>query len=219
MTHFKTVIGSVGALICAAIAPAPAALAQSNVGAPGVGETAWTFIGRSEQENFDVTHFGYLTHIAGLDDADLFEGSATPTEANARFTYYASTALDTRNEVENIITTTAQGSLKIYFNANPSGDFDDPESFRDGVEVAEYSLAYHNVLNVQQPNEGVIDSRVDLKQESSDSFSLDGSSFSFGKSRLRFQLNSSGQGTKTQDEPFLRAFFLLGGNVVVVRKK
>jgi hypothetical protein len=192
------------------------ALAQT-VGAAPLGESAWSFIGRSEQDSVEVVHFGYLTRVAGLEEADLFDGSGGSTEGSARFTYYATTTIGSRNVVGNIITTGAEGTLTVYFRSSPGADFGDPESFAAGDAVASFALVYHNVLNVQKPNQGIADATVDLDQQSAAAFNLEGRSLRFGRSGLRLQLRASGQGTRTQPEP-PRSFFLLGGNAVVAAR-
>ena len=46
-------------------------------------QSAFEFLGRSNQEGPNVTHFGYLTHIFGLADELLFASPNMRTEATA----------------------------------------------------------------------------------------------------------------------------------------
>jgi hypothetical protein len=187
---------------------------KAIVGAPSNGTRAWEFLGRSDQSGPDVTHYGYLTHIFGVADHLLFSDPNTRTEATARFTFLATTTLTSRHELGNIIATVAPGTLIIYFTDTPGSDFNDPTSFASGQPIAAFSVRYHNVLNVQAPNQGISSATADLLQLNADSFTLDGRWHRLGHRGLRERVWTTGQGTRTQVFP-PRAFFLLGGNVVV----
>jgi hypothetical protein len=184
------------------------------VGTPSTGTRAWDFLGRSDQRGPDVIHYGYLTHIFGLADDVLFSASNTPTEATARFTFFAKTTLTSRHELGNIIVTAAPGTLTIYFTDTPGGDFNHPTSFASGQPIATFSVQYHNVLNVQAPNQGISSATADLLQRTAASFTLDEHQYHLGYKGLRARIWTTGQGTRTRVDP-LRAFFLLGGNVIV----
>jgi uncharacterized protein with NRDE domain len=119
-----------------------------------------------------VTHYGYLTHIFGLVDELLFADANVRSEATARFTFLAVTTLDSRHQHENIITTSAPGELTLFLNQNPGADFNNPASFAGGRAIASYSARYHNVLNVQAPNQGITAASVELTQLNSSAFVL-----------------------------------------------
>jgi hypothetical protein len=178
------------------------------------GENAVEFLAQSQQNGPTVTHYGYLTHIAGLEDEALFSDPAGRSEATARFTLLATTTLDARHEVGNIITTSAPGELNIYYNENPQGDFNDPASFGRGKVIAAFSMRYHYVLYVQAPNQGVASGTVDLVQLKMKEFNLNHDRLRFGRSGLRARLTAFGQGTRTNVDP-VAATFLLGGNIVL----
>jgi hypothetical protein len=105
--------------------------------------------------------------------------------------------------------------MTVFFNQNPAADFNDPESFARGRPIASYATRYHNVLNVQAPNQGITTAAVELTQLKATSFALGPHRFRLGRPKLRMRLHVTGQGTRTQVDP-LRAFFLVGGNAVVV---
>jgi hypothetical protein len=127
----------------ACLAAAPAAWA---------GDVA-ELIGRSDQNGTTVTHYGYVTHVNGVPDATLFFDPAIRTEATARVTYFGTTTLNSRHVLGNIITTaTAPGTLTFYTRESAGATFDDPSSFAVGTPVAEFTLRYYNVLNVQGTN-------------------------------------------------------------------
>src|SRR5439155_18512575 len=159
------------------------------------------FLGRSNQEGPAVTHFGYLTHIFTLADDLLFSDSNVRTEATARFTFAATTTLESRHEHGNIITTSAPGEMNLFLNANPGADFNDPASFARGQAIASYSTRYYNVLNVQAPNQGVTTAAVELEQLEARWFTLGGHRFRLGRPGLRARLSANGQGTRIQADP------------------
>src|SRR5262249_1848034 len=144
----------VGSTTFALAASAQADGDGNSKGNPEKQTTAFEFLGRSDQDGPQVTHYGYLTHVFGLADELLFADPDRRTEATARLTFVAVTSLDSRHEHGNIITTSAPGEMTVFFNENPQGNFDDPASFAAGRPIATYATRYHNVLNVQAPNQG-----------------------------------------------------------------
>jgi hypothetical protein len=187
------------------------------IGLPRVGENALEFLGRSDQDGLAVSHYGYITHADGVADAALFLDPASRTEASARFNYVAQTTLDTRHTLGNLIITAGTGTLTVYLNETPGGDFANPKSFARGTPVATYSMRYHSVLNVQQPNSGITTISADTVQLTATAFRLQGRRQSLGARGLRQHISATGQGTRTQEEP-LRAFFLIGGAFSVTRR-
>ena len=204
----------VGSTALAVTASAQVAAGAAVPAATPDGQTLFEFLGRSEQDGPNVTHFGYLTRIAGLVDDLLFTDANVRTEATARFTFLAATTLDSRHELGNIITTSAPGELTLFLNQTPQGDFSDPTSFAQGRSIAVFSTRYHNVLNVQAPNQGITTASVELMQLRANVFALSRQRFSLGRPGLRARLSANGQGTRTQPDP-VRAFFLVGGSAVV----
>ena len=207
----------VAVVLATMLFPAPlvrAAEGRPLVGIPRHGESAFEFLGRSDQDGPTVTHYGYLTHLFGLADAALFSDPTTRTEATARFTFSATTTLTARHEVGNMIVTAAPGTLTIYFNDTPGSDFAQPGSFAAGQAIATFSVRYHNILNVQAPNEGIATAVADLVQPSASAFTLNGGPHRVGHQGFQLRVRATGPGTRTQVDP-VRAFFLLGAQAVV----
>jgi len=211
LTLLVSVLAPVAFFVFPQMAPAGEKIIVGN---PSKGKSAWEFLGRSDQSGPDVTHYGYLTHIFGLADDMLFSDPNTRTEATARFTFFATTTLTSRHELGNLIVTAAPGTLTVYFNDTPGSDFNDPESFASGQPIATFSVHYHNILNVQAPDQGISSATADLQQLNADPFTLDGLRYRMGRKGLRERVVTTGQGTRTQVDPVL-AFFFLGGNVIV----
>lgn len=188
--------------------------ADGLIGVAPRGQNVLEFVGRSDHAGATVTHFGYFTTIHGLQNDQLFPGRAARTEATARFTYFATSTLNARHELENLITTAAPGTLTIYHRAAPCASFTDPRSFAQGIPIATFSIRYHNVLNVQAPNSGIATAVADLVQTTGPIFTFDGSRRYLGVRGLRLRLEATGQGRRTQEEP-LKATFVLGGQIAV----
>jgi hypothetical protein len=204
-------LAMVACLVSPTVVPAAE---KAIVGTPPEGTKAVEFLGRSDQNGSNLTHYGYLTFIFGLADDLLFLDSNTRTEATARFTFFATTTLSSRFELGNLIATTAPGTLTIYFTDTPGSDFNDPRSFASGQPIATFSIQYHNILNVQAPNQGLSSAIADLVQLHADAFTLEGRRYFLGHKGLRERVWATGQGTRIQVDPLL-SFFLLAGNITV----
>jgi hypothetical protein len=205
----------VGSTTVALAATAQADGGEGAKGHPETQSTAFEFLGRSDQDGPQVTHYGYLTHVLGLADGLLFTDPNGRTEATARLTFVAVTSLDSRHEHGNIITTSAPGEMTVFFNENPQGNFNDAESFARGRPIASFATRYHNILNVQAPNQGIANAAVELTQLKATSISFGPHRFRLGRPQLHLRLSATGQGTRTQADP-LHAFFLVAGNAIVV---
>jgi hypothetical protein len=81
-----------------------------------------------------ATQYGYLSNLAGLETADLFAGSPQ-NEANARLTFFND--MTTQRAIANgpITVVNRRGTMAIYLDDEPNGDWTDPETFRDGRPV------------------------------------------------------------------------------------
>jgi hypothetical protein len=175
--------------------------------------SAIEIVGRSDQDGFAVTHYGYLTYLHGVPLEEMFLGADARTEANARFTFSGNGEINSRHETGNIITTAAPGRLIIFHNAQPGGDFKDPKSFSRGHPIAEFSIRYHCVLNVDlgNVNVGAISAGIDLSQLSATPFTHDKRQARLGRKGQQYRAAATGEGWLTGRDPF-RAYFLYGGH-------
>jgi hypothetical protein len=97
---------------------------------------SFEFVGQFQNSSPGVTppthsHYGYLAYIRGL---STFRGTAQ-NETTALFTFYAEAA--TPRVIPNgpLRIVTRVGRLTIYRDPSTNGNFDRPESFRDGTPV------------------------------------------------------------------------------------
>jgi plastocyanin len=188
------------------------------VGGATDGNNALEYVGRLDQRGADLTIYGYLTHIAGLEDAQLFT-DADPTnwnEGTARFTFFGSAQVTSRAVVtDEVIATTAEGSVAFYLNDNGGGTFDVPEGFLSGTQIAGADVRVHDVLAVYDTAKGIANGDAALVWTSDDPFVLDGQNFQLGKVDGKHRLTFSGLGTlQSADEP--RATISIGGSSVSI---
>ncbi|HEY7032485.1 MAG TPA: cupredoxin domain-containing protein [Thermomicrobiales bacterium] len=188
------------------------------VGGATDGNNALEYVGRLDQRGADLTIYGYLTHIAGLEDTQLF-ADADPTnwnEGTARFTFVGNGKVTSRAVVENeVIATTAEGSAKFFLNDSGGGSWEVPESFLSGTQIAEANVRVHDVLSVYDTAKGIANGDASLVWTSDDPFALDGQNYQLGKVDGKHRLTFSGLGT-LQDENGPRATISIGGSSVSI---
>jgi hypothetical protein len=164
---------------------------------PGAADNLSELIGRTDQSGADITHYGYVTHVNGLNDADLFFDPVVRTETTARFTFFGTNTLNARHVVGSVITTaTAPGVLTVYQRGSGGATFNIPSSFAVGTPIQVFTFRYFNVLNVQGPNE--------LGQPTG---IASGTAVAEGGGQ-RLRLTVSGQGTLLTEQPPVSVFSL-----------
>lgn len=199
LTGLAVVIGAAAALAVPTTAATATSADGTRVGVGPVGSTVFTFVGRIEQDGPLIVNVGYLTSIEGMDTADLFTGD-DPLERSAetaRFTYFTSGLLEERSVVKNLFTTSGSAETTFHYRVDGGADLDDPSTFRDGEEIATTTSAWHNLVNVQAPNVGILTATSDDVQDSVTGLALDVGTVQFGSPGNRFHLTFSGHGVRT----------------------
>lgn len=199
------------------ISVAQAQESPTEIGVASDGQNAIEFIGRIDQNVFDLTSYGYITYMGGL-PGDLLFAEGTPamlrSETAARFTFKATGHSDGRSNYENIFAATTTATFNIYYNATPIGaDFENPESFETGTLVASFEGRLYSMLNVQEPNIGVLLVHSDTTQVVADPFTLNYQSYQIGHVDRIARFTLFGQGFRSSTEP-LAAFYHIAGDVV-----
>ncbi len=189
----------------------------AEVGTAPNGQTAIEFIGHINQSMFDLTSYGYITHLEGLPSELLFAPD-TPamfrSEVEARFTFVASGSAIGRSNYQNIFAATTSARFDIYYNESPADiSFDDPESFARGARVASFEGRLYSMLNVQEPDIGVLLVHSDTTQTAVAPFTLDGQSYQIGHLDHIARFTIFGQGFRSSTEP-LAADYHMAGDVV-----
>jgi len=81
--------------------------------------------------------YGYLSHITGLTDNQIFSSSTIKDETTARYTFYNDSVRLSLTVHGNLRIVTRVGTTTVYYNENPAGDLitPNPDSFRSGIPV------------------------------------------------------------------------------------
>lgn len=215
--YFSLVVGVLLAttlLLIAGLQLMSAQAASQQVGVAPVGQNAFEFIGRINQNGFNFTGFGYLTYIKNLSNAQIYSNPTAASEDTARFTYVATATLTSRAILSDVFVIDSQGTITFYFTQSPPNrDFNDPASFASGTPIATASLRYQDILLVQSSNKGLATGVGEVAQLSATPFSLGGQSYQFGQSNLFYRFSTVGNGTRTDPGPPI-SFVLLAGNAV-----
>lgn len=163
------------------------------------GSITFTFVGRIEQDGPILVNVGYLTSVEGLDTADLFtvEDPLNRSAETARFTYFTAGLLEERSVVENLFTTSGSADTTFHYRPDGGASLDDPASFREGDEIAVMTSAWHNLINVQSPNVGILTAESEELQASATPFEAGDGSFVLGAEGNRFHLTFTGHGVRT----------------------
>jgi hypothetical protein len=188
-----------------------------EIGVAPDGQNAIEFIGQIDQNMFDLTSYGYITYLGGL-PSDLLFAEGTPammrSETAARFTFKATGTANGRSNFQNIFAATTTATFNIYYNETPTGaSFDDVESFAAGTLVASFEGRLYSMLNVQEPNIGVLLVHSDTTQSAAEPFTLNGSSYQIGHVNRIARFTLFGQGFRSSTEP-LAAYYHMAGDVV-----
>jgi len=172
--------------------------------------TLFSFVGRIEQDGGSMVAYGYLTHIYGLNDADLFTGSfppANPADA-ARYTFVTTGALVARYVVGNIFSVVANVSTTYYFEdqgahgcVSPPGCSPDPGPFGSGTPIAASSGRDSDVNNVQAPGQGVLTGTGELTLVATPSNHSVHAPLSLWKPGVKVRITYVGEATRTDSPP------------------
>jgi hypothetical protein len=200
-----------------ATGPMAGAATTTAVGEVAAVQTSFTYVGQIAQDATLAVDVGYLTSVAGLDEASMFTDSdpLSRTEATARFTYFASAKLETRSVNGGVFVTSGTATTTLYFNDPGGATFDDPTSFKSGQAIATYESRWQDIVNVQAPNQGVATVTSDETQDSATPFTLAGTQYTLGHQGLTLRLAFTGEGTRT-DPTAPKATILYGGGAVAL---
>jgi hypothetical protein len=182
---------------------------------------SFEYVARANQSGNSASLYGYLTHINGLDDAELFTPPAIPgtppSEANARFTVVTQLTFTTRFVNANLVIGSEDETMTIYFDQFPQvRDFANPATFATGTAVATFRNRVQTILNVQvplsaeSPGRAIIQGDTESTQEGATDFTFGNKRYVIGQSGRGLHLFATGEGTLTSTNPFA-AVFVFGG--------
>ena len=190
---------------------------ETPVGVGEPGANAFEFVGVIQQAGLDFRLAGYVTTLAGVDSALLFDG-ADPLgrdETTARLALVGSAAGVARSILQNLFVVNAEGTVQFVL-IEPGASFENPESFSNGTAVVTLPVALQDVINVQAPQTGIAIGFGVLEIDTTEPFQLNGESLAIGEPGLRYRVTLTGQGQLHNPET-LEATILVAGNGVVAR--
>ena len=162
------------------------------------GSNALEFIGRVDQTGPSFNGYGYVTHVDGIDDSELFTGSPiSASEKTARITFSFKTQLSSRAALEDVFALHSKGTIDFFFNATPAASFDDPASFSKGEAVGSGPLDFQSTISVYAPDKGIFDAAGSLTFDQVSDFDLDGSTQSLAEKGQTQRVNLAGTGARS----------------------
>jgi hypothetical protein len=81
------------------------------------------------------SQYGYLTYINGISGTESIFGPGPQNETTALFTFYNDSVTERVIDNGPIRIFNRVGTTTIYLDTTPDGDFNNPNSFRDGLPV------------------------------------------------------------------------------------
>lgn len=166
------------------------------------------------QPNVSV-QYGYVSYLSGIDTSALITPGGVMSEQSARLTFYSDTI------TERVLTTgpmraiNRNGEVTIYLNMTPTGNFSDPESFRQGVAVMKATLRHQVVLNTLT---NAFTAHFDCIVTSSEPFTLNGKSYRLSKPGQPFEITFSGHLNQDGPPSAFMAGFVTGLDLQPMRK-
>ena len=98
-----------------------------------VGDVLFTFVGqaRFNPATQVLSQFGYLTYVNGVSGVEPIFNPGVQNETTALFTFYSDAAAERLINNGPLQIFDRVGTMTIYLDTTPDGDFANPESFRD----------------------------------------------------------------------------------------
>lgn len=177
---------------------------------------AFEMVGKIDQMLFTSTAFGYVNYVSGMPIEDLFGENASPLlrgEADAHITFYGTGTTSSRSVFENIFQSTVPIEVTFYYHDTPAGaSFEDAESFKSGTPIATFNIRMMIILNVQEPNVGVLMGVGESTQTLAEAFTVKDIAYTLGGTDMMYNFNLFGQGFRQSTEP-LAAHYLFASYV------
>src|SRR5439155_1476175 len=101
---------------------------------------------------FTSVQYGYLSHIAGISDNQIF-APGDQSDNTARYTFYNDAVRLSLTVHGNLRIVTRVGTTTIYYHQNPHGDLatPNPDSFREGTPVLTTKWRHQVVFDATDP--------------------------------------------------------------------
>jgi hypothetical protein len=184
-----------------ATAGAPTVTARARVGRVGFAPEAREaigVIGTILQDGRDLTGFGWLTHVAGRRDRDLFTDPSRRGAGTARLRWHAEVRVHAIDVLPNLFFGTGRGRLRVFFAPDGGAQDDQPETFAKGRLVARYAGVFRNVQTVIAPDHAVTEIIGELSQRSAHRFVVRHRHRQLGRAGLTLRLEAGGPAVRTE---------------------
>jgi len=115
-----------------------ALIAQSFFPAPPPNEAMFEFVGQVKNPTPSTSNqYGYLSHIQGLSDNEIYLPGGIQNETSALFTFYNDSVTEKVTNHGSLRIVIREGTTTIYYNPSAGGDLitPNPDSFRQGTPV------------------------------------------------------------------------------------
>jgi len=194
--------------------------------------TLFTFVGHIEQNGASLVAYGYLTHIFGIDDADLFTGSFPPANPadSARYTFVTNGAFVSRFVVgdgtpgKTVFNLVADVSTTYYFEdqgahgcvGTPDQCTPDPGPFMSGTPIAKSVGRDSDVNSVIAPNQGVLSGSAEMTLVSTAVKHAAQAPFPLWKPGVKVRITYVGDAVRT-DPNGPKSYSLIVGQGTVIR--
>ena len=150
--------------------------------------------------------YGY---ISAINEIDSVFNSSTHNEGTALFTFYTEAHTDSVINNGKLRIVDRTGTTTIYFDAAPNGNFNDPNTFRDGTPILTMTLKQQVILDMVEGTFTTVN--VNAVTEAS-SFWISGEKFQLAREHDRFRTLINGR-TNDTGTP---AGFVIAGYVVPI---
>jgi hypothetical protein len=178
--------------------PASAQAATRRVGVAAEARESIGVIGTILQDGRVLTGFGWLTHVAGLGERDLFTDPSRRGAATARLRWHAEVRVAAIDVLPNLFFGTGKGRLRIFYAADGGARDGEPGSFATGRLVARYAGQFRNIQTVIAPDHAVTQIIGELTQRAAHRFVVRGKHRQLGREGLLQRLDASGGATRTE---------------------
>lgn len=156
-----------------------------------VGDVQFQFIGHASIPSATLaqTQYGYLTYVNGVSGTEPIFSPGPQNEATALFTFCSDTTVERVTNNGRIRIIDRVGTMTIYLDIAPNGDFANPNSFKDGFPVQTSELRLQFVLDTLT---GAFTATLVNTITSSDFFHLGFHNFLLGKAGQKFRTTNLG---------------------------
>lgn len=151
--------------------------------------------------------YGYVSYLSGIDTSAITAPGGVLSEQSALLTFYSDTATERVLNNGPMRAIDRSGEVTIYLNTTPTGNFSDPESFRQGVAVMKATLRHQVVLNTLT---NAFTAHFDCTVNSSEPFTLNGKTYRLNKPGEPFEITFSGHLNQNGPPSAFMAGFVTG---------